>query len=120
MKKLVSILGLALLCQMMVFASNEENNNKTVESTKIKKTVVKGKLYEMVGNEKVALPFANVFIEGTTDITITDADGGFELTTEEAICKVKCTYMGYESFEKQINLTENANLSLDIVLKQNK
>ncbi len=116
MKKIVLFLCIALASQVVMAGGNDEaKENQEVA----KSSVVKGALYEIVDGEKIALPFANVYIEGTTEVTNSDFDGSFELTTNNNRCVVKCTFKGYESFEKEISVEKNEDVSLEIFLIRN-
>lgn len=113
MKKAVIILFVALVGQTSVFA--QEANN--VADATAKNIIIKGTLSEIVNNEKVALPFANVFIEGTTHVTTTDFEGNFTLETEAGSCNLKCTFMGYDSYVKTLTKENCGTIELDILLK---
>lgn len=116
MKKIVLFLVIALVSQVAMAGGNKEaKENQDVEQS----SVVKGALYEIVDGEKIALPFANVYIDGTTEVTNSDFDGSFELTTNNDRCVVKCTFKGYESFEKEVSVKNNEDVSLEIFLIRN-
>lgn len=113
MKKIVLFLFIAFASQVVMAGGNGEAKDKQdVQNSNI----VKGALYEIVDGEKIALPFANVYIDGTTEVTNSDFDGSFELTTNNNRCVVKCTFKGYESFEKEIRVENNEDVSLEIFL----
>jgi hypothetical protein len=113
MKKAIIILFVAIVSQVSVFA--QELSSKTDATSK--NIIIKGTLSEIVNNEKVALPFANVFIEGTTYVTTTDLEGNFTLETEAGSYNLKCTFMGYDSYVKTLTEENCGTINLDILLK---
>lgn len=113
MKKALIILFVAIVSQVSVFA--QEVSSKTDATSK--NIIIKGTLSEIVNNEKVALPFANVFIEGTTYVTTTDLEGNFTLETEAGSYNLKCTFMGYDSYVKTLTEENCGTINLDILLK---
>ncbi|MFA6400970.1 MAG: carboxypeptidase-like regulatory domain-containing protein [Salinivirgaceae bacterium] len=113
MKKAVIVLVVAVVSQVSVFA--QEVGSRTNETSK--NIIIKGTLSEIVNNEKVALPFANVFIEGTTYVTTTDFEGNFTLETEAGSYNLKCTFMGYDSYVKSITEENRGTIELDILMK---
>jgi hypothetical protein len=54
------------------------------------------------------LPFASVFIKGTTIGTTTNAAGKFQLDIPTGTSTLVCQYMGYKKEEKVITMTETA------------
>jgi len=70
---------------------------------------IKGRLF---GNND-ALPGATVKIEGTTLGAITEMDGSFIITNLSAGKKtLVCTYLGFNTLKKEIDLSENQKLDL--------
>lgn len=66
---------------------------------------IQGKVTDQKGN---ALPGANVFLKGTYDGGTTDANGVFAFQTSESdTATIAASYVGFEVFEKKINLKEN-------------
>jgi hypothetical protein len=67
--------------------------------------VIQGKITDQKGN---ALPGANVFLKGTYDGTTTDPKGIFNFkTAENDTVTIAASYVGYEIFEKKIDLKNN-------------
>lgn len=57
---------------------------------------LKGSVYELdANNKKVALPFANVYWEGTTTGTVTDEKGHFKVTVTEGSKRLIASFVGY-------------------------
>ena len=56
-----------------------------------------------------SLPFANVFVKGTTIGTTTDFDGNYTLSLEEGAHVIVFSFIGYSPAEKSI--TVEATLS---------
>ena len=66
---------------------------------------IQGKVTDHKGN---ALPGANVFLKGTYDGGTTDANGVFAFQTSESdTATLAASYVGFEVFEKKINLKES-------------
>jgi len=74
-----------LLCSLMVFGQ---------------KTVVNGKVTDASTGE--ALPFVNVYFEGTTIGVSTDFDGFFNLETDRAVDSISVSYLGYITSTKKL------------------
>ncbi|MCE7067844.1 TonB-dependent receptor [Dyadobacter sp. CY326] len=74
---------------------------------------VSGKVTDKKGN---ALPGANVFLKGTYDGTTTDANGTFNFqTSQKDTATLAATYVGYEIFERNIGVKDNAtDLSISL------
>ncbi|UPK67071.1 DUF5686 and carboxypeptidase regulatory-like domain-containing protein [Chitinophaga filiformis] len=74
--------------------------------------IIRGK----VTNEKQeALPFASVFIKGTTNGTTTNSAGQFHLDVPAGTYILVCQYMGYKKEEKQVTVTD-AGQEINFVL----
>ncbi len=54
---------------------------------------------------------ANVFVKGTTSGTASDADGKYSITLKTGSYTVVCSYVGFETQEVQISLTNNMELN---------
>jgi hypothetical protein len=61
------------------------------------------------------LPYATLFIKGTTAGTTTNADGQYHLELPAGNYTIVCQYMGYNKTEKQVTITEQAQ-EVDITL----
>jgi outer membrane receptor for ferrienterochelin and colicins len=59
---------------------------------------IKGSVYEIDGsNKKVALPFANVYWEGTSSGTVADESGGFKLDHHDGQTNLIASFVGYSN-----------------------
>ncbi len=61
-------------------------------------------------SERVALPFVNVVIPGTTIGTTSNLDGSFKLSIPEGTRRLKFIYLGYKT--KEVELTGKLNLGV--------
>lgn len=65
------------------------------------------------------LPYANIFIEGSMDGTISDETGLFQFESRlTGKHRILCSFIGYEVFEKDVELYAGALIQLKIKLKQ--
>lgn len=81
-------------------------------------TIVKGNVKEKTANGNLDLPFANVFVEGTTIGAATDMDGNYELVIPDAgTFTVSFSFMGYKKQSKVIESTGNETLTFNIILE---
>ncbi len=78
---------------------------------------VQGVITEEQNGEKVALPFANVFLEGTTYGATSDFDGNFIFKAPEGNYVVTCSFMGYTTFKQEITVTAGGNVSVSVDMK---
>lgn len=78
---------------------------------------IQGTLIEEQAGQKVPLPFANVFLEGTTTGTTTDFNGNFLFNALPGNYYLLCTFMGYETFRKAIEVTVEGSITLNIEMK---
>ncbi len=77
---------------------------------------IKGKVIDT--NSGIVLPGANILIVGTTMGTITDRNGEFTLKNLDAgTINLEIKYIGYETLQKQIVLTANALVRIDLPLQ---
>lgn len=104
MKKIFSLVIVAL-----VSVATYGQNNEIV--------TIQGTLSEVVNNEKVALPFANIFIEGSSVVTSSDMDGTYRIEADSQEGVLRVSFRGYEPFEYQIKETDSPVIELDIVLR---
>ncbi|HZY80814.1 MAG TPA: carboxypeptidase-like regulatory domain-containing protein [Cyclobacteriaceae bacterium] len=74
---------------------------------------LKGRVLDASTNE--ALPFCNVFFDGTTLGTTSDQDGNFEIRNVPVpgTYEVIFSYVGYESFARRVEMTQ-ANVTLGV------
>jgi len=116
MKKIIIASCILVLSQVSLFAQQTDNQDKISKEAN-NGIIIKGTLSEIVNNEKVALPLANVFIEGTTYVTATDLDGHFTLEIVPGSYNLKCTFLGYDAFVKSIDHENGKHIELDILMK---
>ncbi|MBW8686749.1 DUF5686 family protein [Chitinophaga rhizophila] len=64
--------------------------------------IIRGKV---TNDKNDALPFASVFIKGTTNGTTTNAAGQFHLDVPAGNYTLVCQYMGYKKSEQQVTMT---------------
>jgi hypothetical protein len=77
-------------------------------------STISGKVSSTAGT----LPGASVFLEGTYDGASTNANGEFSFKTAKiGTVLLKATFIGYEPFSKEINLT-GSPVHLEILLKE--
>lgn len=73
----------------------------------------------IVQNEKhEPLPYANIFLKGRVEGTMSDEQGRFQLQVPAGKWVLIVTFIGFESFEKQIETQPNQQIELKIVLRQ--
>ena len=63
------------------------------------------------------LPFATIYIEGTTQGTVTNAEGLYELELEAGEYRVVYTYVGYQDVDTLVRMSTDP-LTLDIRLPE--
>lgn len=78
----------------------------------IQAQTVTGVVYDLENN-KEPLPFADVYLKGTSIGTTTDFDGNYSLKAPAGDYTIIVSFIGYESIEKPISLSEGGNLSLN-------
>ncbi len=77
---------------------------------------IKGTVFD---DQNKPLPFANVFLKGRIEGSISDNQGNFSFkTTSLGKVTLLCSYIGYRSFEKELELKPGSNVEVDIKLKQ--
>ena len=76
---------------------------------------ISGTIYEEVNGVKQPLPFANVFIPGTTRGATSDFDGKYTVTVYENDTLIKVSYMGYNDVLKSFHVSEG-ELIVDVVM----
>ena len=90
----------ALLCAMMVlpFSANANVNTLTNDNSSVSATqqVVTGAVTEDSG---MSLPGVSVFVKGTTTGTVTDIDGGFEITVPDTNSVLVFSFVGMQTQE---------------------
>ncbi len=63
------------------------------------------------------LPFADVYVEGTTRGTTTNAEGWYELPLEAGKWQVVYAYLGYETQKREVQLPQGAVVRQDVSLR---
>ena len=76
------------------------------------KGTVSGKLTDKEMNGE-ALPFANVYIKGTSIGGTTDMDGKYTINPPAGIQIIVFSFIGYQTVEKQINVKLNQPLIIN-------
>ncbi len=75
-------------------------------------TVIKGEVID--ANSKEPLIGASIVVVGTTDGTITDYDGSFQLKTDAALpFQLTISYIGYVSVDKEVTSEEDLSIALE-------
>ena len=109
----------ALILSTPVMAQNSRGNvnSKYVNNkTAHKKTVtVTGTVIAKDTNE--GLPFASVFIQGTTQGALTDDNGKFTIQVPHGKHQLGVSSVGYETHLQDINTQNSKSLDLKVVLK---
>lgn len=73
--------------------------------------VVKGTVYDELNNP---LPSASVIVKGSKTGTLTDFDGKFELTIQNAKSILQFSYIGYKAKEIEVSKAVNLTVQLEI------
>lgn len=73
---------------------------------------IRGKLTDAKGD---VLPFASIYVRGTSTGTTSNIDGLYDLVLEEGTYEIVFQYVGYESKTETV-VIEKADITLDIVL----
>jgi len=76
--------------------------------------VLKGKVTDTHG---ARLPYATLYLEGTTIGVTTNGNGDFELTVAPGLYKVVCQYMGYEPSSFNVSFIGNETIEHTFILK---
>ena len=77
--------------------------------------ILKGTIKDKKGE---ALPFATVFIQGTTTGTSANAQGEYQLTIPPGTHKVACQYIGYQQVHFAITIEGNETVVRDFTLPE--
>ncbi len=64
------------------------------------------------------LPFASIYLKGTTQGTTTNDQGNYTLSNTAGGTKIICRYVGYETQEKEIGSTNSINFRLSVKHKK--
>lgn len=79
--------------------------------------IVKGTINEEVNGVKVSLPFATLYLEGTTVGTTSDMDGNFQFKLQPGTYNLMCSFMGYETYKQAITVMSGSETSVNVILK---
>lgn len=78
--------------------------------------IIKGRVLDAANKE--GIPFANVFLEGTTTGTTTDVDGNYQLENlEPGLYNISASYLGYETqtqFEVQVSNSKPEQIDFEL------
>ena len=73
-----------------------------------------------IASNNSPLPGANIHIDGTNFNSTSDVNGNFSIKDiAPGHYKIKAAYVGFKEFEKEINITENKVLKINIALAEN-
>lgn len=107
MKKFLLAMGLLLLLAIMTQGEQLENTSSCL---------IKGVVKDQQGSP---LPFANVYLEGRTEGAMTDQQGRFWFKTfAKGNFTLVCSYLGYQTFRKNIHLRPGETIHLNIIMRQ--
>lgn len=76
--------------------------------------VIKGKVTDEHGQ---TLPYATIYLQGTTIGVTSNGKGDYELTVEPGLYKVVCQYIGFKQSTFNISITGNETVEHSFVLK---
>ena len=76
--------------------------------------VLKGKVTDEKGT---VLPYATIYIQGTTTGVNANSKGDFELTVEPGLYKVVCQYVGYKQTTYNLTITGSETITHTFVLQ---
>ena len=80
--------------------------------------IVQGVVTENINGKKEPVPFANVFILGTTTGGTTDFDGNYSINAPIGVHRIVVSYTGYESDTVQVKVTEGTTHTLNLSVHQ--
>lgn len=77
-----------------------------------------GEITGVVTDELSSIPFANVYLNGTTLGTSSDEDGNYVIKNIPAgKYKLRATVVGYRNFSKNITISENEKISISVFME---
>ncbi len=76
---------------------------------------VKGVVTDDYGNP---LPAVNVFIKNTTTGSTSEVDGKFNVEVRQGVHVIVFKFLGYETVEKEVYVTGNRSVELNVTLKE--
>ncbi len=80
------------------------------------KYTISGTVKDAATGEK--LIGANVYVKGTTIGAASDANGRYKITLDKGKYTVVCSYVGFQTQEVDVNLTNNITLDFDMVERE--
>lgn len=86
-------------------------------NTSAQNSIVKGTIFSFETGEKEAMPFVNIFVEGTTNGTTTDFDGNFQLNVKEGNHNLIVSFVGYVTDKLNITSSKNNPIVINHELK---
>ena len=78
-------------------------------------TIIKGKVTDL--KTKTSIVGASIYILPNKG-TVTDIDGNFSLEVEAGSYQVKCSFIGFKTIEKQVNVIQNQTIELALELEE--
>ncbi|MBD3289102.1 hypothetical protein GF337_09885, partial [candidate division KSB1 bacterium] len=73
----------------------------------------------VTGKNGEPLAYANVFLQGRMEGAVTNADGKFTIKTgATGVVKLICSFIGYVQYSKELELTPDSDIRLDIKMRQ--
>lgn len=79
---------------------------------------IKGVVTENLDGKKEPVPFANVYLLGTTTGGMTDFDGNYQFSAPAGSHKVVVSFTGYEADTMSVNIKEGETYTLDFSVRQ--
>lgn len=71
---------------------------------------------KVTDNKKVSLPYATIYVQGTTIGSSAGADGSYELSLTPGTYKIVCQYIGFRQQSYNITIVGNETVKHDFVL----
>ena len=90
-----------LICLLMLTITTLQAQNRTISGT-------------VSDAESNPIPGVNVLVKGTTQGTITDIDGNYQLSIPENAETLQFSFVGYKSVERAINNLSEVNVSMNV------
>ncbi len=79
---------------------------------------IKGVVTEMLDGKKEPVPFASVYLVGTTTGGMTDFDGNYQISVPAGIHQVVVSFTGYEADTLTVHVKEGEMYSLNFEMRQ--
>lgn len=80
--------------------------------------IIKGLVTESIDGKQEPVPFANVFLLGTTSGGTTDFDGKFQINAPVGTHRVTVSFTGYETDTTEVTVTEGGTYELNFQIRQ--